>query len=307
VSMGAGIGLVLIFFFIAEKPRAVSWSLVLILLCTPFLDYFRTDRSLIYTHRDFYGVYRIYDEGGRRWLMHGATLHGAQSLDPAHRHQAAMYYERSAPAGELLASGLIPFKGIGIVGLGTGALSVYAKPGQRLDFYELDPDVLKLAREYFTYLRDCAVKIGFIFGDARQSLNRGHGATYDLLIVDAFSSDAIPVHLLTTQAINDYRQRLTPDGIILFHISNRHLNLQPILYADARALGIISLYKSSIDPLHPTPDQSEWMVLTADPAKAEILVKKLDWTDLRRYPPSVKTRPWTDNYSNLLAALLADM
>jgi len=305
VSVAAGIALVLIYFFIADKPRAVSFSLVLILLCSPFLDTFRSDRSLVYTHRNFYGIYHIYDEGGKRWLRHGATLHGAQYLDPARRGEALMYYDRAAPAGELFESGLIRFQSIGIVGLGTGTLSVYARPGQRMDFYELDPDVLDLAQKYFTYLRDSAGKLSFIFGDARQSLDRGQGATFDVLVLDAFSSDAIPVHLLTTQAISDYRKRLTPDGLILFHISNRHLNLLPILYADAQAIGIIPLYKDNINPLHPAPDQSEWVALTADPAKAELLVKQLDWTSLRLHPSDIITRPWTDNYSNLLEALLA--
>jgi spermidine synthase len=305
VSEVAGILFALNYYFLAGKPRAITLSLVLILLCSPYLSYFRPDRNLLFQERNFYGVYRVYDEEGKRWLRHGATLHGAQYLDPARRDEALMYYHQSAPAGELLASGIIKFHDIGIVGLGTGALSVYALPGQRMDFYELDPDMLDIAQKYFTYLHDSPGRLHFIFGDARQSLNHEKVPVYGLLILDAFSSDSIPLHLLTVQAVADYRRRLAPDGIMLFHISNRHMNFLPVLSADARAGGLLALYKSSINPVRPNPEQSEWVALTASPDKAEILVQQLGWINLQIHPLVYQTRAWTDNYSNLLAAILA--
>jgi len=305
VSAVAGVCLVLVYFFLNGKPRAITLSLVLIIIAVPFLDHFRIDRSLVHKHRNFYGIYRIYDKEGKRYLRHGGTLHGSQYLDPARQKEALLYYHRTAPAGELLASGLLDFKNIAIVGLGTGSLAVYSKPGQKVDFYELDPDNKDIAEKYFTYLENSAGEVSYIFGDARLNLSRAKDKRYDLLIIDAFNSDSIPVHLLTVEAIKEYRERLNPGGIILIHYSNRHLNLEPVIYVNVNVsnLGMAPLFKTNRAQVHPDAMKSEWAAWTSDREVGEILVRRLGW-EVKR-PGLGLPRPWTDRYSNLLYALLS--
>jgi spermidine synthase len=307
VSAAAGVCLVIVYFFLNDKPRAITLSLVLMVIAVPFLDHFRVDRSLVHKRRNFYGIYRIYDKDGKRYLRHGGTLHGVQYLDPARQKEALLYYHRTAPAGELLASGLFDLKSIGIVGLGSGSLAVYSSPGQSIDFYELDPDNREIAEKYFTYLELSAGNVRYVFGDARLNLSRSKAASYDILIIDAFNSDSIPVHLLTVEAIEEYRQRLNPGGIILFHVSNRHLNLRPVIIANADALGLAPLYKTNASHVHPDAMKSDWMAVTSPDSEAGVkMAEKLGWQVLQSGPIDKRTRPWTDRYSNLLSAMLAN-
>lgn len=299
VTAAAGVPLALLYFFMSGSSRPVLVSLAVIVGLVPVMDYLRTDRSLVYRHRNYYGIYRVYDQDGKRLLRHGATLHGSQYLDPPRQDRALMYYHDTAPAGELLKSGLIPWTDMAIIGLGAGSLALYSRAGQKVDFYELDPDNLEVAEKYFTYLDLCEGEPGFVFGDARLMLRRAKDRRYDVIIVDAFNSDSIPVHLITTDAIREYETRLKPGGLILFHVSNRYLDLKPVLAADAKAVGMIGLYKTNQGFKHPDAEECEWAALTRDPEKAGLLASRLEWKDL-----SGDARPWTDRYSNLLGALL---
>lgn len=298
----AGIALAVIYFALQGRVRAAALSLAAVMGATFLIDHLHLDAKLLHQSRNYYGIYRIYDHDGKRWLRHGATLHGSQYLDPERETIPLMYYHHSAPAGQLLSSPRFEFKEVAVVGLGTGSLAMYARPGSRMDFYELDPENLELAREYFTYLELSRGELGFIIGDARLSLERAANARYDLIVMDAFSSDSIPMHLLTVEAIALYRSRLKPGGLLLLHISNRHLDLRPALFANAERLGMAPLYKTNFHDQHPDAELCEWLVMTDDARAADLLAAELDWTRLS-HRTTAKTAPWTDRYSNLLSAI----
>ncbi len=307
VALVVGVLLIIIFLFLRRSPKAVVVALLGTIASTPFVDFYRIGGSLVHQHRSFYGIYRVSDREGKRILMHGSTLHGSQYLRLARQEEALAYYHKFTPAGELMSSSSFNFQTTGIIGLGAGSLSVYTKYGGSVDFFELDPVVGKIAEKYFKYLRNCAGNLRLIFGDGRLSLARVEDNYYDLLVVDAFNSDSIPVHLLTVEAISEYRRCLREDGIILFHISNRYLNLKPVLAAGGRRLSLEVLSKTNRRRIHNHPDakSSVWVALVPDRDIAQRLVQDLKWSDLKTDPRIRKIRPWTDRYSNLLAAFLA--
>jgi len=176
------------------------------------------------------------------------------------------------------------------------------KKDQEIDFFELDPDVNFIANRYFTYLTQCRGKLKVIFGDARVSLKNSSDKRYDILIIDAFSGDSIPMHLITTEAIAQYRKRVSSDGIILFHVSNRYLDLVPVLFANAKAANGLSGLRFN----EKTPDgdaaASLWFALTWDEGAFNKLVGELKWKKCDVIPIK-HLRPWTDNYSNIVAVL----
>lgn len=301
----AGTALAVLYFGLGSRPRPIAFSVFLLILISPGLDYFHLDQTLLLKDRNFYGVYRVFDKDGKRFFRHGAAVHGGQYLDPGRQGEALFYYHRSAPAGELLSSGLFSFRDLGIVGLGTGSLAVYAEPGATVDFYELDPEIKAIADRYFTFLAHSRGRLSFFFGDARRSLLQAPDRRYDLLILDAFNSDAIPVHLLTMEAIAEDMQHLNPGGFLLVHVSNRHLDFRPALTATARALHLSVLYKSNEGVAPPDADVSEWMVIGPDRGTAAQLVSRLHWEDLSNGAGVPRVRAWTDRFSDLLSPLLA--
>ena len=219
-----------------QKRVRFAAGLGAIVLAAAF--YSHLDQSVIARARSFYGVYFVANHGEYRVLVHGTTNHGAQSLRPQTKCIPLSYYFPTGPLGHLFRS----FQGeqaksdIAVVGLGAGSTAGYAQPGQRWTFYEIDPTVERIARDprYFTLLRDCAPQAQVILGDARISLAREPDGTHDLIILDAFSSDAIPVHLLTREALDLYFRKLSPHGVLAFHISNRYFDLRPVLSRLAR-------------------------------------------------------------------------
>ena len=192
---------------------------------------------------------------------------------------------------------------IGVVGLGAGSLAAYAAPGQRWTFYEIDPEVARIARTsgVFTYLQDCGPSCEVVLGDARLSLARRPDPGYALLVLDAFSSDGIPVHLLTSEAIGLYLGRLAPDGVIAFHISNRHLTLRPVLAAVAEERGLSTLVQH--DPVTVAAEgryASEWLLMARSSEAFGSLAEDPRW--IRPAVPA-GTRVWTDDFSDVLAVL----
>lgn len=219
----------------------------------------------IHTERTFFGVYRVTDAPGEHALVHGTTMHGIQYTDPELRRAPAMYYHRAGPIGEVFAARATELDRVAVVGLGVGTLATYGLPGQQFTFYEIDPAVVAIARnpELFTYLADSPADVEVIVGDGRLGLAADRN-TYDLLIMDAFSSDAVPVHLMTSEALALYVQRLAPGGVIAFHVTSRHLELEPVLGTVARSLGLMAIAQSD-GPL--TPDglegkaETEWVLI----------------------------------------------
>jgi spermidine synthase len=198
-------------------------------------------------------------------------------------------------------SNIFNFNRIGIVGLGVGTLAIYGKTGQVIDFFELDPDVFYIANKYFTYLKKNPAKINYIFGDARVSLSKLPENRYNLLIIDAFSGDSVPIHLLTTEAISGYRNHLTKDGVVLFHVSNRYLNLVPVLFSNAKALSAYASVKANSGSPKRELCASVWVALTWSADSLKSLTSKLKWDKKYSRQPVKYHRPWTDLYSNILS------
>jgi spermidine synthase len=259
--------------------------------------------------RNFFGVLQVVHDnrGNVHRLVHGNTLHGQQSLDPKRRREALSYYHRTGPIGQLLEDQATrPARtNVAVVGLGAGSLACYATDNEAWTFYEIDPAIVRIARDprFFTYLSECRARsCEIILGDAKLQLKNAPRSGYGLIVLDAFSSDAIPIHLLTREALRLYRAKLADRGLIAFHISNRHIDLTPVLGALARDAGLISRVRSD---LKTSPDQvkdgksaSIWLVMAARTSDLGALANDPSWVEPRlRADEAV----WTDDYSNLVA------
>jgi hypothetical protein len=259
--------------------------------------------------RNFFGTLKITRDADNKFnqLVHGNTLHGRQYLDPARRHEPLAYFYRTGPIGQVFtvfnAGRHTPR--VAVVGLGIGSLAAYATPQQQWTFYEIDPAVDRIANDthYFTFLEDCrAQKLDIVLGDARLRLRAAPAHEYGLLVIDAFSSDAIPIHLLTREALQLYFDRLADDGFLAFHTSNRYLDLKPVLADLARSLGFVCYVCDDRDlaeqEMKDGKDPSEWMVLARRAADLGSLPANGHW---RRLPGQSKSAIWTDDYSNILS------
>jgi len=263
----------------------------------------------VYASRTFFGIYRVRidDRLNYRFMFHGTTLHGMQSVLPERRHESLSYFHKTGPIGQVFAQ--VPAASqaseVGVVGLGVGSLASYAGPAQRWTFYEIDPVVERIARdpEFFTYLQDCGPRCVVSIGDARLSLARARPQQYGLIILDAFSSDAIPIHLLTREAMSLYLSRLAPGGVIAMHISNLHLSLAPVLGRVAQDQGLVALWQQeppTAGSLSVGKFPSQWMVVARDPRDLGALTSDSRW----RAPIVGPTTPlWTDDFSNILSVL----
>ncbi|MBI4803349.1 MAG: fused MFS/spermidine synthase [Elusimicrobia bacterium] len=260
----------------------------------------------VLTARNLYGVIKVVDRQESfnpktkinvRYMLHGTTIHGSQLLDKAYETTPTTYYTREGPLNEVIS--LIKPKTIAAVGLGPGTINCFATPGREVVFFELDPAVVKIAKEQFTYLLKCGPGTPrIVVGDARLELQREAGK-FDLLVLDAFSSDTVPTHLLTREAVELYLRRLAPGGVILFHISNRHFRLEGPLAAIGETLGLENLAVTRLNPPQPYARPSRWLALKRQSAGLRPLAAA-GWT---RVKPPEKIRLWTDDYINLLSAL----
>jgi hypothetical protein len=199
---------------------------------------------------------------------------------------------------------------VGIIGLGAGGIATYAQAGDHYTYYEIDPAVIRIAenKEYFTYLTDAedrGAKVNCVLGDARQTIAKEVDGQFDLLICDAFSSDAIPTHLLTREAVEMYLTRLTPTGLLLFHVSNRYLSLPPVLGAVARDLGLQSYVLDERPPPPPEvfplgKEPGTWVILARDDAHLATIPRGARDNRWIPFAPKPFVRAWTDDYTNIL-------
>jgi hypothetical protein len=270
--------------------------------------------QIVHSQRSFFGVHRVARDTALRQhvLFHGTTAHGrqhfdAQSLAPTQPTVALTYYHRQGPAGDwmrgLLAKGPAD---VAIVGLGAGSLAAYARPNDRFVYFEIDPFVQRIAEDtrYFTYIdaaRARGAKVDVVLGDARLTLARVPDASYDALVLDAFSSDSIPVHLLTVEALALYQSKLRPDALLAFHVSNRHLDVLSVVAASAQARGLAGLYiLETTAPADDGTSASTWAVLESDATRLRARVSRDDWLALG----NLASRPaWTDDHSDVWSVL----
>jgi hypothetical protein len=272
--------------------------------------YVGTQGRVLHAERSFFGVSRItMDSKGRfHQYRNGTTLHGSQRNDPPHRHDATTYYCRTGPLGQFFEyfGNSDQMRRIAIIGLGVGGITAYARSGQQWTYYEIDPSVRRIAQDtrYFTYLSDCPANLAIILGDGRMKLSEAPDGSYDVLILDAYSSDSVPVHLLDRQALQLYLRKVTVYGKLLFHISNRYLDLEPVIGNLSRDAGLFALSQSdsAISPLDAENDKtpSGYVVLGRTKGDLEPLAQDPRWMPVR-------TRPglgvWTDDFSSILAIL----
>lgn len=314
---------VLVAFFWSKRPIRYAVALGGILLVGTIHG--GLTGNTVHKERDFFGVLKVRRDPSDRFLilLSGSTIHGAQSLDPKSAHMPLTYYYPTGPAGDVL--GPLPpaqsappspapgsgaqraAQRIGVIGLGVGSLASYARPGDAWTFFELNPRDIDIAKKYFTYLSDVppSATVAIEEGDARLRLREGPAARFDLLVLDAFSSDAIPLHLVTREALAIYRRALAPEGVLLAHISNRHVRLEPIFAALAADAGMLAIGRldrevtSEEKEAEKTP--SHWVVLsTSGPALAAIHAKNEEW---RKLGPPAKQKVWTDDFADVLGAM----
>jgi spermidine synthase len=269
--------------------------------------------------RNHYGVYQVGELGltlnidGEkrdvqvRQIIHNGTMHGAQVMAEDLRHEPVAYYHRAGGFGDAIDTIGHPFR-LGVVGLGAGASAAYVAPGDEVVYYEIDPDDETIARDWFDYLDDCAGEVRVVIGDARVMLAAdplapdGH---FDAMLIDAFSGDAIPTHLLTREAIELYRRKLEARGLLLFNITNRFYDLRPMLAQAARSLGMHAAFKvrDSRSGLEPLENRTRYWAMSEDAAKIDRLAE-LGWRRIdEAEPPLEAAEAWTDDYVNVLAPL----
>jgi hypothetical protein len=253
--------------------------------------------------RNFYGILRVIERtdgnGPLRELRHGRTRHGFQYLDGPQRQSPTSYYGPHSGVAIALSAMEHPKRRIAIVGLGAGTLAAWGRPGDSFRFYEINPDVEAIAHQWFTFLKDSKAGIDTELGDARVQFERelaaGRSADFDLIAVDAFTSDAIPFHLLTAECADIYRRRLAPGGLLLLHISNRILNLEPVARGLAQHLGWNALLFVSGDDAETGESSSKWVLLTGNTeflARSGLAARAAPWTN--RAPIL-----WTDDFVSL--------
>lgn len=304
LALVVGVPLILAY-LLRHRPARFALALGAVMLGSAF--YRSLDTRTLLTERNFFGTLRVTQDAGRdvHWLYHGTTIHGRQSTQLSKQCEPLSYYHRTGP----LASVFAAFEArpgsvnVAVVGLGTGATAAYARAGERWTFYEINPAVLRIAETpgYFTYLSYCAsaVPVNIVLGDARLRLADAPANTYGLIVLDAFSSDAIPVHLMTREALDLYFSKLATGGIVLFHVSNRSLDLHPVVADLALSRRLVAL-ASDDNTRDPDKETSHWVAVARTPEDLAALAIGGQWKPLAGDP---SWRVWTDDYSNIVGVL----
>ena len=299
--------------FIVARTHATLFgvSVLLVLLAADVRNL--TAPGVIVRERNFFGEHlvRRYTFGGEtlHFYTHGRTLHGAQQQDEEWRSTPISYYAPEGPMGEvffLLHQDAGP-KNVGVLGLGVGTTAAYTRAGDTLTFFEIDPAVERIARDttYFSYISGAAGNVGVVLGDARLTIADQPDGHFDLLVMDAFSSDAIPVHLITREALELYFRKLRPGGLVMFHVSNRYMDLSVVLQAISRDLGLAARERFDRAPAdsgaiaNMRRISSHWAVVARDEADLEQFSPRTWWPIMARE----ELRPWTDDFSNIISVL----
>lgn len=319
-------------FFVLDKPQVAAATLCAVLAVAALMSsrstaivtaigalalllpvYNEDGEGVRYRERSFFGVLEIEDHGeaptGWRFLSHGTTLHGVMSLDPNRNREPMSYYYRETPIGLLFAEATeakpTTLKA-GVIGLGMGSTTCYAKPGQDWKIFEIDSDVVEVATnpELVGFVNRCAPDAKIILGDARLEMQKQPDNWFDILLVDAFSSDAIPTHMITQEAIGSFMKKMAPDGVMIVHISNRYLDLGPIVADAAHKLGYVAMDGSRDGDIdNPNADTGVRAIVIARTPERLARYQQPVWTLMM---PSKNPKPWTDDHTDILRALMHD-
>jgi protein-L-isoaspartate O-methyltransferase len=301
------------------RDGRVRWAWALPFIALAALGYGLADVATTSLHgslsvtRGFYGVLKVNDNDAdiagahHLTLQHGATIHGLQYIEPEKRTDPSSYYTSTSGIGRLLRAHK-PGGGrrVGAIGLGCGTLAAWGRPGDTFRFYEINHDVAQLATSTFTYLKDSKAKTELIMGDARLSMEIEADQQYDVIVLDAFSSDAIPVHLLTLEAFDHYQRHLKPDGAIAVHVSNRYLDLHPVVYRIADKIGFPAITIDDNDTAYEDAGfyGSDWIIMTRN----QVLLQQPLIRDVTKETVEFPARImyWTDERSDLLSILASE-
>lgn len=298
--VGIGVPLVLAFVAVDRRLR-FGLALGAVFVAAFLVHPTATSERLLLSKRSFFGIHRVSTDGRFHTLSHGTTIHGKQ--DSRHPEIPLTYYYPNGPIGQIFSLRSKDLHDIALVGLGVGSIAAYGEPWMRMTYFEIDPVVEKIALEpsYFTFLRDSKAKLDVVLGDARLTLSRTN-RKYDLIVLDAFSSDTIPVHLLTKEAMAMYLDHLKPDGVLAFHISNSYLELQDTLSVTGAQLGLANEFQ--VDPALPEEEEagkktSCWIAFSKSKSMLQaIAMTNSQWGENM---PEGPVRPWTDDFSNVLS------
>jgi SAM-dependent methyltransferase len=285
------------------RPRRFGLGLAAMMASGAF--YVQGAAHIVLEARSFYAVHNVVRVGPSMLkLINGNTVHGAQDLAPDRRGEPLTYYSRGGPIGDVMKalSGRPQRRRVGLVGLGVGTLAAYAAPGERWTYFEIDPAIVDIARDrgLFSYLADTRGQVDIVLGDGRLSLAGVPDGTFGLLVLDAFSSDAVPAHLLTREALALYARKLAPGGLLAFHLSNQYLSLVPVVAGAAAGEGLIGIRRFggvSAAEIDGGICASAWVVLARAARDLEVLGHDARWSPLPR-----EGQGWTDDASSLWSA-----
>ncbi len=294
--------LLLCFVFTFRRPFVFALSLASLMFAS--IPYSNASVQTLTTQRNFFGVWRVTTSSNEdfRRLYHGSTVHGVQMNDESRKCESTSYYHRSGPVGDIFEvydsrPAMMP---VAATGLGSGTIGTYSRAGEEWDFYDIDPAIVRIASDptYFTYISNCTKgSYRMILGDARLRLREAPAGKYGLLIMDAFSSDSVPAHLLTTEAMDLYLGKLSADGMIAFHISNRYLNLEPLLSGLSKRSGLSAFIRKDQDHSLVGKYPSVWVVMARNDAALGSIANDPRWTRVQG------DMVWTDDFSNILSLL----
>jgi SAM-dependent methyltransferase len=295
---------VLVLLVYLVQKRRIRFALSLAVLIASYrlaLPGFLDDYQILHIDRDFFGIKKVVfdmDENQRK-LLHGDTLHGVESLDPALAGQPLSYYHETGPAGDVMKLiSVRPNQHVGVVGLGTGSMAGWGRPNRHMTFFDIDPQVYDIAHNFFTYLRRCAENCDVVIGDGRLSIEKAPDSSFDVLMLDAFNSDSIPAHLISREAVQTYLKKLKPDELILFHVSSRYMDVESLASAVALDAGLQSLVRDDDDEDPVGKARSDYVVVARHHEDFGELNNSENWTPIEK-PASIQ--PWTDDYSNMMA------
>jgi SAM-dependent methyltransferase len=288
------------------RHRVIRFALAMALLIIAYqrvLPQFFGGSQFLYTARNFFGVKGVkYDVAtNSRRLLHGDTLHGIESMDPELIGHPVSYYDETGPVGDIMK--LLSERGaqhIGVIGLGTGSMAGWTAPYRHITFYDIDPQVYDIAANLFTFLPDCGKSCDVIIGDGRLSIEKANAGDFDMLMLDAFNSDSIPAHLVSREAIRMYLTKLKPNGLLLFHVSNRYMDVESLISAVVTDAHLEALARHDDEQQTELKARSHFIAAGKSPEALGWLEGDPNWMKVQK-PTAIA--PWTDDYSNMLAIL----